>query len=80
MRLTARKQQRQASLGRPFDTLWMGHWHTATFGAGDQFCVNGSLIGPDSYSVGLNLPLNPPEQIATFVTPGGIEWRTTITV
>lgn len=80
MRLTARKQQRQAGLGRPFETLWMGHWHTATFGAGDQFCVNGSLIGPDSYSVGLNLPLNPPEQIATFVTPAGIEWRTTITV
>lgn len=80
MRLTARKQQRQAGLGRPFETLWMGHWHTATFGAGDQFVVNGSLIGPDAYSVGLNLALNPPEQVAAFVTPGGIEWRTTITV
>lgn len=80
MRMTARKQQRQAGLGRPFDTLWMGHWHTATFGAGDQFVVNGSLIGPDAYSLNLNLPLNPPEQIAAYVTPGGIEWRTTITV
>lgn len=80
MRLTARKQQRQAGLGRPFDTLWMGHWHTATFGAGDQFVVNGSLIGPTPYSVNLNLSLDPPEQVAAFVTPGGIEWRTTITV
>jgi predicted phosphodiesterase len=78
MKLTARKQQRQAGLGRPFDTLWMGHWHTPTFGAGDQFIVNGSLIGPDGYSVNLNLPLNPPEQVATIVTPRGIEWRTAI--
>lgn len=79
MRLTARKQQRQASLGRPFDTLWMGHWHQATWGAGDAFAINGSLIGTDGYSMSNNFPLNPPEQIAGFVTPGGIEWRTSIT-
>jgi len=80
MRLTARKQQRQAGLGRPFETLWMGHWHQATFGAGDQFVVNGSLIGPDGYSLANNFALAGPEQVAAFVTPGGIEWRTTITV
>lgn len=36
--------------------------------------------GPRTYSLSLNLPLNPPEQVAAFVTPAGIEWRTTITV
>jgi len=27
-----------------------------------------------------NFALAGPEQVAAFVTPGGIEWRTTITV
>lgn len=78
MRLVARKQQRDSALGRPFQTLWLGHWHQATWGPNDSFCVNGSLIGPDGYSMGLNLPASPPEQIAAFVTPKGLGWRTTI--
>lgn len=80
MRLTARKQQAYTALGKSFRTLWMGHWHTATWGASDQFVVNGSLIGPDGYSMGLNLAPEPPQQVAGFVTPGGLEWRTTIRV
>lgn len=80
MRLTARKQQAWTSLGKPFRTLWMGHWHTATWGAGDQFVVNGSLIGPDGYSMSLNLSPEAPQQVAGFVTPAGLEWRTTIRV
>jgi hypothetical protein len=48
MRLTARKQQRQAALGHGFDHLWMGHWHQATFGP--QFTVNGSLVGYSAFS------------------------------
>lgn len=78
MRLTAKKSQAYTALGKPFRTLWMGHWHTATWGAGDQFVVNGSLIGPDGYSIGLNLPPEPPGQVAALVTPSGLEWRTTI--
>ena len=78
MRMTAKKQQAWTSLGKPFRTLWMGHWHTATWGASDQFVVNGSLIGPDGYSMGLNLPPEPPTQVAAFVSAGGIEWRTGI--
>lgn len=27
MRMRARKAQRAMSIGAPFDTLWMGHWH-----------------------------------------------------
>jgi hypothetical protein len=76
MRLAARKQQRQASLGRPFSGLWMGHWHQATWG--DAFVVNGSLIGHDGWAATNNFPVRPPEQVAAIVTPSGIEWRTTI--
>jgi hypothetical protein len=78
MRLVAKKQQAYTALGKPFRTLWMGHWHTATWGASDQFVVNGSLIGPDGYSMSLNLSPEAPAQVAAFVTPGGIEWRTGI--
>lgn len=78
MRLTAKKQQAYTSLGKPFETLWMGHWHTATWGASNQFVVNGSLIGPDSYTMNLNLSPEPPQQVAAYVSPRGIEWRTTI--
>jgi hypothetical protein len=78
MRMTAKKQQAWTSLGKPFRTLWMGHWHTATWGAADQFVVNGSLIGPDGYSMGLNLAPEMPQQVAAFVSARGIEWRTTI--
>lgn len=80
MRLVAKKQQAYTQLGKPFRTLWMGHWHTATWGASDQFVVNGSLIGPDGYSMSLNLSPEQPQQVAAFVSPAGIEWRTTIRV
>ena len=80
MRMTAKKSQAWTSLGKPFRTLWMGHWHTATWGAADQFVVNGSLIGPDGYSMGLNLAPEMPQQVAAFVSRHGIEWRTTIRV
>ncbi len=80
MRMTAKKSQAYTALGKPFRTLWMGHWHTATWGAADQFVVNGSLIGPDGYSMGLNLAPEPPQQVAALLSPRGIEWRTTIRV
>jgi hypothetical protein len=78
MRLVAKKQQAYTALGKPFRTLWMGHWHTATWGAADQFVVNGSLIGPDGYSVNLNLSPEAPQQVAAYITPDGIAWRTSI--
>jgi hypothetical protein len=78
MRLTARKQQRQAALGRAFDHLWLGHWHQATFGP--QFTVNGSLVGYSAFSAECNFPVEPPQQVAAYVTRDGIVWRTTIVV
>lgn len=78
MRMVARKQQREAGLGRPFDHLWMGHFHQATFGP--SFTVNGSLIGYDGFAAACNFPAAPPEQVAAYVTPAGIGWRTAVRV
>jgi hypothetical protein len=72
-----RKQQRQAGLGRPFDHLWLGHFHQVIFGPG--WTVNGSLKGADGYSMAHNWPISPPEQVVAYVAPGdGVVWRTTI--
>lgn len=71
-----RKAQRQAQLGRPVDHLWMGHFHQVVFGPG--WTVNGSLKGADAYSMANNWPIEAPQQVAAYVTPAGIEWRTTI--
>ena len=78
MRMVARKQQQRAGVGRPFDTLWMGHWHQATWG--DNFVVNGSLIGFDAFAARMGFPVRPPEQVAALVTPGGVAWRTSVRV
>ena len=78
MRMTARKQQRQASLGRPFDHLWLGHWHQATFGP--QFTVNGSLVGYSAFSAECNFAVEPPQQVASLVDRDRIVWRTTVVV
>lgn len=78
MRLTARKQQRQATLGRPFDHLWLGHWHQATFGP--QFTVNGSLVGYSAFSAECNFPVEPPQQVMAIVDRERIVWRTTVVV
>ena len=76
MRLTARKAQRQSALGRPFDHLWMGHWHQATFGP--QFTVNGSLVGYSAFSAECNFPVEPAQQVVALVDRDRIVWRTTV--
>lgn len=78
MRLHARKQARQSALGRPFDHLWLGHWHQATFGP--AFTVNGSLVGYSAFSAECNFPVEPPQQVVAFVDRERIAWRTTIVV
>lgn len=76
MRLTARKQQRQAGLGRPFEHLFLGHWHQLTFGP--QFTVNGSVVGYSAFSAECNFPVEDPQQAVVYVTPEGIGWRSAI--
>jgi len=78
MRLTARKQQRAAQMGRPFQHLWMGHFHQATFGP--QFTVNSSLKGYDAYASVNGFPAEPPQQVVAIVDRSRIVWRTTVVV
>lgn len=76
MRMVARKQQRQAALGRAFDHLWLGHFHQVINGPG--WSCNGSLIGYDSFAADNNFLAEPPAQIVGYVTPAGVEWRSSI--
>jgi hypothetical protein len=76
MRLTARKQQRQAGLGRPFEHLFLGHWHQLT--TGPQFTVNGSVVGYSGFSAECNFPVEPPQQAVAYLTGDGLGWRTAI--
>jgi len=76
MRLTARKQQRQAGLGRPFEHLFLGHWHQLTMGP--QFTVNGSVVGYSAFSAECNFPVEPPQQAVAYLTADGLSWRNAI--
>lgn len=76
MRMTARKQQRQAGLGRPFEHLFLGHWHQYT--SGQAFTVNGSMVGYSGFSAECNFPVEPAQQAVVYVTRNGLGWRTAI--
>lgn len=56
----ARKRKRQQAVGRPFDTMVLGHWHQATLGKGT--IVNGSMVGYDEYAYKNNFSYEPPTQ------------------
>ena len=75
-RMVARKSQRQSALGRPFDHLWLGHFHQGLHGP--NWTCSGALIGADGYAMENNWLVGEPEQAAAIVTPAGIEWRTAI--
>ncbi len=59
----------EAHIGRDFDTLLMGHWHTyIPRGAAVPAIVNGSLKGYDEYArLGLRVPYSRPSQALWFV-------------
>jgi predicted phosphodiesterase len=59
----------EAQIGRNFDTLLMGHWHTyIPRGAATPVIVNGALKGYDEYArIGLRVPYSPPSQALWFV-------------
>ena len=67
MRLDARKQQRQAAIGQPYDLLVMGHWHQLVFGP--SFVINGSLVGYDEFAFTSNFGYEPPAQACWLMTP-----------
>lgn len=77
MRLNARKRQRQEAVGRRYDLLIMGHWHSLVFGP--DFIVNGSLKGQDEYAHIENFGFEPPRQAAWLMTPEhGVTWTAPI--
>ena len=61
----------EAQIGRDFDTLLMGHYHTYT-GRGDlvPVIVNGSVIGYNEYArLALRVPYSRPSQALWFMHP-----------
>lgn len=64
----ARKLKSYTGMGRPYDTLVMGHWHQLTLGI-QGIVVNGSLKGYDEYASQGNFPFEPPQQALWLVQP-----------
>lgn len=62
-----RKQQRNASLGQPFDYMIMGHFHQLIWG--QKIIVNGSLKGYDEYAYDNNFEYEPARQALWITTP-----------
>ena len=56
----ARKQRRNQAIGKPFDVMMCGHWHTYVHT--NQLIVNGSVKGVDEYSYQGNFGAEPPQQ------------------
>jgi hypothetical protein len=67
MRMRARKAQHAMAVGKPFDTLWIGHWHQLIQTPG--MIVNGALKGWDEYAALNNFGFEPPQQALAVVTP-----------
>lgn len=74
MRLRARKLQRYADTGRPFKTIWMGHWHQ--YISTPELVVNGSMKGYDEYAMMNSFQFQVPQQALAIVTPEhNITWQ-----
>lgn len=67
MRMRARKQARYLATNKSFQTLWLGHWHQ--YISTPSMIVNGSLKGPDEYSLIMGFSHEPPQQALAIVTP-----------
>ena len=61
----------EAQIGRDFDTLLMGHWHTyIPRGEATPVIVNGSVVGYNEYArLMLRVPYSRPSQALWFVHP-----------
>lgn len=62
-----RKMKREASVGRPFDVLVMGHWHYSYFL--HDLIVGGSIKGYDEHAYTKNLPYEEPRAAIWLNTP-----------
>ena len=68
---TVKVGRSEAQIGRDFDTLLMGHWHTyVPRSDAIHAIVNGSLIGYNEYArLMLRVPYSRPSQALWFVHP-----------
>jgi hypothetical protein len=71
IRMVAKMREEYASLDMAIRHVWMGHWHTPTFGSG--WTINGTPKGPDEYTRSLRLPPSPPAQVYEVWSPDGAE-------
>jgi hypothetical protein len=69
MRMIARKQQRYAPAGSPFDLVVCGHWHQLITAPSQGLIVNGSLKGYDEFASVCNFRPEPPQQALWLVAP-----------
>lgn len=60
LRGMAKKLARNQAMGKPFDVMMCGHWHTYVHT--NQLVVNGSVKGVDEYSYQGNFGAEPPQQ------------------
>lgn len=64
-----RKTRRQASAGKPYDYMCLGHFHQQMFLPGKGLLAGGSLKGMDEYAFVSNFEPEPPQQALWITTP-----------
>jgi hypothetical protein len=72
-RLRAKLAEHANAINKPFDTLWLGHWHQ--YVPTRELVVNGTLKGWDEFAKSLPVPFQEPSQTLCIATPEhGITW------
>lgn len=72
-RLRARLAEHHNVTSKPFETLWLGHWHQLTPTPG--LVINGTLKGWDEYAKSQGFPFERPQQALCVATPEhGMTW------
>lgn len=73
-RMQARKAQHHMAIGKPFDVLWLGHWHQLI--QTPDMVINGAMKGWDEYAAVSGFKFEVPQQALALVTPEhGITWQ-----
>jgi len=74
MRMRAKYAQVHMAIGKPFETLWIGHWHQLI--ATPSLVINGSMKGYDEFAKGHQFVPEPAQQAMALITPeNGISWQ-----
>lgn len=77
MRYKVKVRDAFMKLDKPFDTMWLGHFHQ--YIAGNGIVMNGALKGYDDYAYGLKfLPELPVQALAVITPQHGVSWQTPV--